>query len=126
MLQVELFVVADWRIDNFGRIVLFLGIMEFGQIWVFEDLVRSWPFFRIELKHLANEVNGIRRCIGLEPVFDVLDFELTNRADHRHRHLRIQRSYVFFARVASKRYYSFQLVQGGISWEHRLANKDLP
>ena len=54
LLEVELFIVADWRVDDFGGIVLFFWIMEFGKIRMLEDFVGSGSFIRIKLKHSAN------------------------------------------------------------------------
>ena len=124
LLKIEFLIVTDWRVDDFGGIVLFFWIMEFRKIRMLEDFVGSGSFIRIKLKHSANEIDGIWRGIRFEPILDIFHSELVDRADHRHRYFWVQRRNIFFRRISSKRNNPFELVEGWVSWKHGFSDEN--
>ena len=51
LFEVELCVVADWRVNHFVRNDFFFWFVEWGQVRMFENLSCCWSFLRVDGKH---------------------------------------------------------------------------
>ena len=125
MFEVEFLVVGNGRMDGLRRLVLILRIVELVQVRVFQNLGRCRSFTWIELEHLGDQVDGIGRSFVLKPLLDRLDLYEVDRADHRYGHFRVQGNDVLLGRFPCEGENPFELIESGVSWEHRLTDQHL-
>lgn len=68
------------------------------------------PFLGVELQHAHQQVQGLLGSIALEPLPDMLHFEVADRIDHWLGDFRIQRKDIFSPWLSGEGENFFQLV----------------